>query len=87
MSSPAQVTISVRLYSILRNRNNQIVDRMELQVPEHSNVSQVLDLLEVPDDLEIILAVNDRVTEKEQVLEDGDHLAIIPAVAGGVAAG
>lgn len=83
MCNPAQITISVRLFSILRSRNGQVVDRMELRMPQHSNVSDVLDLLEVPANLEIILAINDRLTEKGQVLEDGDHLAIIPAVAGG----
>lgn len=83
MSSSPSLSISVRLYSILRNRDGRIVNQLELEVPEGSQVADILRLLEVPSDLEVILAINDQVTTEAAVLQDSDRLAIIPAVAGG----
>ena len=75
--------ITVRLYSILRHRNGDIVDCLELDLPENSTILDVLALLQVPDDLEIVLAVNEEVVKVDTTLSDGDLLALIPAVAGG----
>ena len=75
--------ITVRLYSILRHRNGDVVDRLELDLPENSTILDVLTLLQVPDDLEIVLAVNEEVAKADATLANGDLLALIPAVAGG----
>jgi molybdopterin converting factor small subunit len=83
MSSGAHISVSVRLYSILRQRDGRIVDSLELTLPMGSRAADVLSILDVPLDLEIILAVNDVVSSDTVVLKDGDRLAIIPAVAGG----
>jgi sulfur carrier protein ThiS len=83
MSSSASLSITVRLYSILRNRDGRIVNQLELEVPQGSQVADILRLLEVPSNLEVILAINDQVTTEAAVLQDSDRLAIIPAVAGG----
>ncbi|MGD8804992.1 MAG: MoaD/ThiS family protein [Chloroflexota bacterium] len=83
MSSEPLITVSVRLYSILRQRDGRIVDRLELELPLGSRVSGVLRMLDVPQDLELVLALNDQVTTKSAILQDRDRLSIIPAVAGG----
>ena len=77
------MTIEVRLYSILRERDGRIVDRLEIELPEGSQAGDVLNLLDVPDNLEVVLAVNDQVISESDVLKDNDRLAIIPAIAGG----
>jgi molybdopterin converting factor small subunit len=83
MSNEPGITITVRLYSILRERDNRTVDRLELELPPDSRISDVLRLLEVARDLEVVLATNDEIAMESAVLHDGDRLAIIPAVAGG----
>jgi sulfur carrier protein ThiS len=83
MSSGPLITISVRLYSILRQRDGQIVNQLEIELPLGSQVADVLRLLDVPEDLELVLAINDQVANEAAVLQDRDRLSIIPAVAGG----
>jgi sulfur carrier protein ThiS len=83
MSSEPLIGVSVRLYSILRQREGRIIDRLELDLPLGSRVMDVLRLLEVPQDLELVLALNDQVTSETTILQDRDRLSIIPAVAGG----
>ncbi len=83
MNSGPLITVSVRLYSILRQRDGRIVNGLDLELPSESQVADVLRLLDVPDDLELVLAVNDQVSSETTVLQDRDRLAIIPAVAGG----
>jgi molybdopterin converting factor small subunit len=77
------IRITVRLYSILRHRDGEIVDRLELDLPPASTVLDVLERLQVPLDLEVVLAVNDKVVTVDTPLAEGDLLALIPAVAGG----
>lgn len=54
-----------------------------LEVPTGSTVRQVVTLLEVPDEMPAIILVNGRDADPEQVLEDGDVLAMFPPLAGG----
>ncbi len=83
ISTEQKVHITVRLYSILRHREGKIVDRLEMDLPPGSDVQTVLDVLQVNEELEAILAVNDEVAEASKVLQEGDRLSIIPSVAGG----
>ena len=83
MSSGQQIAITVRLYSILRERDGQIVDRLELELPTGSRVSDVLRVMDVPGNLEVVLAVNDQIVAESAVLHDQDRLRIIPAIVGG----
>lgn len=62
-----------------------MVDSLQLKLAQGSTVSDVLTTLEIPEDLEIVLAINDQLCTKTSSLQDRDRLAIIPAVAGGVA--
>jgi molybdopterin converting factor small subunit len=77
------IRVTVRLYSILRHRDGEIVDRLELDLPPASTVLDVLERLDIPLDLEVVLALNDRVVPLDTPLSEGDLLALIPAVAGG----
>jgi sulfur carrier protein ThiS len=73
----------VHLYSILRHRDGRIIDRLELDLPAGSRVGDVLTRLAIGPDVEPVLALNGEIAGEEAALDDGDHLAIIPAVAGG----
>ena len=83
MSSDAEMTVTVRLYSILRNRNGQVINSLQLKLPEGCAVSEVLTILEVPEELDIVLAIRDQLSSKTSRLKEHDCLAIIPAIAGG----
>lgn len=83
MSNDQSLSVTIKLYSILRERDGQIIDHLELDLPPDSRISDVLRLLDIPDDLDVVLALNDEIAEETAVLRDQDHLAIIPAVAGG----
>ena len=61
-----------------------MMDYLELQVPEGTSVTRALELLEVPKNLDVILAINGEVSSTERILQVGDHIDIIPAVAGGL---
>lgn len=67
----------------MRERDGRVVDRLELDLPPDSQVSEVLRLLNIPANLEVIVALNDQIAAETEVLRDNDRLAIIPAVAGG----
>lgn len=54
-----------------------------LEVTTGSTVRQVVTLLGVPDGMPAIILVNGRDADPEQVLEDGDVLAMFPPLAGG----
>jgi molybdopterin converting factor small subunit len=82
-SDPGLVTVTVRLYSILRHREGKIVDRLELALPVQSRLGDVLERLQIDPELEVILAVNSEVANEDARLLDGDLVSIIPAVAGG----
>ena len=85
MSSQRPISITVKLYSILRERDGRTVDQLALELPPNHRISDVLRQLDVSGDLELVLAINDQIAEETAVLHDGDRLAIIPAVAGGIA--
>lgn len=77
------IAVTVRLYSVLRHRNERIVDALTLLLPPGSTVQDVLDLLEVDPRLEPLLVVGGELAPATAVLGPGDQIALIPAVAGG----
>lgn len=81
--SRGTIQVTVHLSSILRHRDGKTVSQLVLDLPPGSTAREVLLLLEVAEDLEPIVAVNDVVVGESALLVEGDHLAIIPAVAGG----
>lgn len=77
------ITVTVRLHSILRHRDNQIVDKIELKLPVGSLVQEVLDILAIDPQLEPLLVVGSELAAADTALRQGDKLAIIPSVSGG----
>lgn len=77
------ITVTVRLHSILRHRDNQIVDKIELTLPDGSLVQDVLDTLAIDPQLEPLLAIGSDLASADTALRQGDKLAIIPSVSGG----
>jgi molybdopterin converting factor small subunit len=76
----------VRLYSILRHRpGGDIVSNLDVDLPPGATVAQVRRLLQVPPDLEVIVAVNGDIAGEDTPLSDGDRLSLIPSIAGGAA--
>lgn len=58
--------------------------RLEVSLPDGSRVGDLLSAMEITMPLDsLLLAVNSRVAEVEQVLRDGDQVNIMPAISGG----
>lgn len=58
--------------------------RLEVSLPDASTVGDLLSAMETTMPLDsLLLAVNSRVAEVEQVLRDGDQVNIMPAISGG----
>ena len=83
MNESDRLRVTVRLYSVLRHRSGQIVDRLELELPPGSCARDVLERLQVSADLDAVVAVNDEVVDESTPLTDGDCVAVVPAVSGG----
>jgi len=77
------MNIHIRLYSVARHRNGQIVDRLTLDLPAGSRIGDALAALEINPDLEPVLSLNEALSDENALLGDGDEVAVIPAVAGG----
>lgn len=78
------IRVDVHLYTILRHRpDGQIQGRLSLELQDGAAVADVLRDLSVPDDLPIVISVNDEQADPSMVLHHGDRVELIPAVAGG----
>jgi sulfur carrier protein ThiS len=56
----------------------------ELEVTEGTTVAELLNMLGLPDELEIVTVVNDvYCSDRNKVVKDGDSLQIMPLIAGG----
>ncbi len=79
MNDTENCHIVVRLRSFpCRRANIQVIS-----VPASSTVRDALRLLDLPDKLEFIIAVNGQAAEEDTILSDGDTMELIPALAGG----
>jgi sulfur carrier protein ThiS len=54
-----------------------------LEVPAGTTVVEILNRFEVPTDGAAVILVNGRTAEPGQVLQEGDAVAVFPAMAGG----
>lgn len=80
------IQVDVRLYTILRHRpDGQIQGSLTLELEDGATVSQVLQKLDVPGDLPIVISVNEQSAQPTTALHNGDRVELIPAIAGGVA--
>ena len=58
--------------------------RMALELPGGSRLADVLERLEIePDPEHLLLVINGRWAELDQLLSEGDQVHIIPAISGG----
>jgi sulfur carrier protein ThiS len=56
----------------------------ELEVAEGTTVTELLNMLNLPDELEIVTVVNDvYYSDRNRVVKDGDSLQVMPLIAGG----
>jgi MoaE-MoaD fusion protein len=88
----AQMTVTVRLFAILRDRAG--AGSIDIELPEHATVADALKVLgqrrELADALARIpvrMAVNRELAEPASALRAGDELALIPPVSGGGSGG
>jgi molybdopterin converting factor subunit 1 len=84
------VTVTVRLFAMLRERAGR--DVIELELASGATVADALEALRDADDLGELLermpiraAVNREYVSAEMPLASGDELALIPPVSGGAA--
>ena len=76
--------ITVRLFAILRERAGR--DALELDLPEGARVADAIDAVDdLAGGLSLVMAVNREYASRDQRLEAGDELALIPPVSGGAA--
>jgi sulfur carrier protein ThiS len=56
----------------------------ELEVVEGTTVAELLNMLNLPDELEIVTVVNDvYCSDRNRVVKDGVSLQVLPLIAGG----
>ena len=55
----------------------------EIDIPDGTKVSEVLEMLKVPDGAVKMIFVNGLHAKGDKVLKDGDRLGVFPPVAGG----
>src|SRR5918994_3077279 len=83
--------VKVRLFAILRERAG--ADSVELELADGATATDAIDAVadrhglgELLQRLPIAVAVNREYAEREQALDDGDEVALIPPVSGGATA-
>ena len=80
---PETIQVTVRLRSILRHRDGEIVNQLLLELPRGSNAGDARVAANIPAHFEVVLVVNDALVKAEAMLRDGDRLMVLPMVAGG----
>jgi sulfur carrier protein ThiS len=73
------------LHTILqRDTPEGLVNRLELNVESGSNLTDLLETLDMEMDPEsILLVVNGRTADPSRKLRDGDQVNLMPAISGG----
>lgn len=77
--------VTVHLHTILqRETPDGLISRLEISLPDESTLAELIEHLEIPLSPDhMILAVNRRMAELDQVLKDGDTVNLMPAISGG----
>lgn len=79
------INIVVHLHTILQRQTpNGLVSQLEVQLPPASTLADLLALLKIelaPEHL--LLVINGRIAELDQVLSEGDRVDLMPAMSGG----
>jgi len=82
------VTVSVHLHTTLQRRTpKDSLRRLDVMLPRGSTLADLLDRLALPRrDDSVLLVINGRQADAEQVLHDADEVHLIPALSGGTPA-
>jgi len=77
--------ITVKLFANLRELLPEGGDggSASMEVADGTTVGRVLDGLQVPGNMKLLILVNSAHADKDRVLEPGDVLAVFPPIAGG----
>jgi len=78
--------IEVKIYGNLSHYvsvQNNILQGNKCDIPEGTTVGQFLEMLNLPRQLPLILLVNGKHANRENVLKDGDMLHMLPPMTGG----
>jgi molybdopterin converting factor small subunit len=77
------VTVTVRLYSILRHRDGRTVDELVLDLADGSTVAEVLAQLEIEARRDLLISVKQEPADPDIRLADGDVITMIPLISSG----
>jgi len=72
--------ITVKLFASLRDFGPEI---QEMSVPENSTIEKVVNSLNLPKEIPLLKIVNGVHTDPQEMLKEGDVLALFPPVGGG----
>lgn len=77
--------ITLKLFATFRRYMppDSVGPSCNLEVPTGTRVAEVLNRLDVPTAGGVVILVNGRTAEPGQVLQEGDTVAVFPAMAGG----
>jgi molybdopterin converting factor small subunit len=79
------LNVQVKLFGIFRNYGIRETtgSSFMMELPEGTRITDVLDRLGIPGDEPRTLVCNHRAGKADQILKEGDTLAIFPPVEGG----
>lgn len=79
------MNIKLKLFANLRQYlpGVPIGEAIDLDVPEHSTLGELAELLKLPPDEVKICFVNGIICELDQILNAGDEVGIFPPIGGG----
>ena len=78
--------IRVKIYAYLRYylpTPDEFSQDEEWDVPEKTTIAKVLEKLNLPGEIRIIVLLNGRSADQETALNEGDIVHILPLIAGG----
>jgi molybdopterin converting factor small subunit len=75
--------LNVELQVYLKEYSPSGDTKFDFEMADGSTVTQLVDALGVPDELANIVIVSGENTDQAHKLKDGDHVILIPPLAGG----
>lgn len=77
------IKITVQLQSTLAGYSPSGQPRFDFEIEEGASVTRLIDALRIPDEKAGAVVVGDETVEPSHRLQDGDHVTLIPPIAGG----
>ena len=80
------MSIRVHLHTIYQKKtDNGLINKYELPYLQNQTMEMVIHLLDldIPEDSSL-LVVNGKIAELDYIIQDGDHIHLIPAISGGL---